>query len=47
VLISGANTHDSKMLAPLLDSNPGGRERAGRPRRRPVKLHADKQCHHG
>jgi transposase len=45
VLISGANTHDSKMLAPLLDTNPGVRERAGRPgrpRRRPVKLHADK-----
>jgi transposase len=45
VLVSGANTHDSKMLAPLLDTNPGVRERAGqpgRPRRRPDKLHADK-----
>jgi hypothetical protein len=23
VLITGANTHDSRMLAPLLDTNPG------------------------
>jgi transposase len=32
------------MLAPLLDTNPGVRERGGpgRPRRRPGKLHADK-----
>ena len=45
VLITGANTHDSRMLAPLLDTNPGVREQAGRPgrpRRRPEKLHADK-----
>ncbi|MCO1660993.1 IS5 family transposase [Pseudonocardia humida] len=45
VLITGANTHDSRMLAPLLDTNPGVREqvgRPGRPRRRPQKLHADK-----
>ena len=44
-LITGANTHDSRMLEPLLDTNPGVRERAGRagrPRRRPGKLHADK-----
>ena len=44
-LITGANTHDSRMLVPLLDTNPGIRERAGRPgrpRRRPGKLHADK-----
>ena len=37
-LITGANTHDSRMLVPLLDTNPGIRERAGRPgrpRRRP------------
>jgi transposase len=36
--ISGANAHDSTMLAPLLDTNPGVREhhrRPGRPRRRP------------
>jgi len=42
VLITGANTHDSRMLTALLDTNPGVRERAGRPRRRPEKLHADK-----
>ncbi|WFG47319.1 IS5 family transposase [Pseudonocardia alni] len=44
-VVSGANTHDSRMLAELLDTNPGVRERcgqAGRPRRRPGKLHADK-----
>jgi transposase len=44
-LVTGANTHDSRMLAPLLDTNPGVREHAGRPgrpRRRPGKLHADK-----
>ncbi|GAA4887021.1 IS5 family transposase [Pseudonocardia benzenivorans] len=44
-LVTGANAHDSRMLAPLLDTNPGVRERAGRPgrpRRRPDKLHADK-----
>ena len=44
-LVSGANTHDSRMLTELLDTNPGVREHAGRPgrpRRRPDKLHADK-----
>jgi transposase len=44
-LITGANAHDSTMLAPLLNTNPGVRERGGqpgRPRRRPGKLHADK-----
>lgn len=44
-LISGANAHDSTMLAALLDTNPGVRERRGRPgrpRRRPDKLHAEK-----
>ena len=36
-VITGANAHDSTMLAPLLDTNPGVRERRGqpgRPRRR-------------
>jgi transposase-like protein len=44
VLATGANTHDSTMLAPLLDTNPAVREHGGpgRPRRRPGKLHADK-----
>jgi transposase len=44
-LISGANTHDSKLFEPLLETNPavrGRRGRSGRPRRRPDKLHADK-----
>lgn len=44
-LVSGANTHDSRMLTELLDTNPGVREHAERPgrlRRRPDKLHADK-----
>lgn len=44
-LLSAANTHDSKLFEPLLDSNPavrGRRGRPGRPRRRPEKLHADK-----
>jgi transposase len=44
-LISGANTHDSQLFEPLLDTNPavrGRRNRSGRPRRRPEKLHADK-----
>ena len=42
VLISAANTHDSQLLMPLLDSLAPIRARRGRPRRRPVKLHADK-----
>jgi transposase len=45
VLLSAANTHDSKLFEPLLETNPavrGRRGRRGRPRRRPDKLHADK-----
>jgi transposase len=44
-LISAANTHDSKLFEPLLDTNPGVSRhpgRRGRPQRRPEKLHADK-----
>jgi transposase len=41
--VSGANRHDSMLVEPILDSMPPikgvGR---GHPRRRPVKLHADK-----
>ncbi len=44
-MLSAANTHDSKLFEPLLDTNPavrGRRGQPGRPRRRPDKLHADK-----
>jgi transposase len=43
VAVSGANRHDSMLVEPILDTMPaikrGGR---GHPRRRPLKLHADK-----
>ncbi len=43
MLVSGANRHDSLFVGPILDGMPtiklGGR---GHPRRRPIKLHADK-----
>lgn len=42
VLISAANTHDSHLLLPLLDSIAQIRSPRGRPRHRPAKLHADK-----
>lgn len=44
-LLSPANTHDSVLFEPLLETNPGvraHRHRPGRPRRRSDKLHADK-----
>ncbi len=37
-----ANCHDSKLLEALVDAVPAIRQSAGRPRRRPAKLHADK-----
>ena len=41
--LTGANRHDSAMLAPTLDAVPPVRSgKRGRPRRRPAKLHADK-----
>jgi transposase len=43
-LLSSANTHDSVLFEPLLETNPGFRRhchRPGRTRRRPEKLHAD------
>ncbi len=46
VTLSGANRHDSMMLAPTLDAVPGVRRGRGRPRRRLVKLHADKGYDH-
>jgi IS5 family transposase len=42
-MLSGANCHDSRMLAATLDAVPPIRDGCrGRPRRRPRKLHADK-----
>ena len=47
VALSGANRHDSTMLAAALDVVPGVRSgKRGRPRRRPAKLHADKAYDH-
>ena len=42
VLVSAANTHDSRLLVPLVDRVGPVRGRVGRPRRRPVRLYADK-----
>ena len=45
--LSGANRHDSRMLASTLDAVPSVRARhRGRPRRRPTKFHADKAYDH-
>ncbi|ALN74903.1 hypothetical protein M673_19440 (plasmid) [Aureimonas sp. AU20] len=44
--LSGANRNDSMMLAPTLDAVPSVRNGRGRPRRRPIKLHADKAYDH-
>lgn len=40
--MTAANVHDSRMLEPVLDAVPPIRQCAGRPRKRPAKLHADK-----
>jgi IS5 family transposase len=40
--LTPANVHDSTMLEPLLDAVPPVRQCAGRPRKRPAKLHGDK-----
>ena len=43
LVLTGANCHDSPLMAPTLDAIPPVRSgRRGRPRRRPDKLHADK-----
>ena len=42
VVLSAANVHDSRMLEAAIDAVPTIRQCAGRPRRRPAKLHADK-----
>ena len=47
VLLTAANVHDSTMLEPVLDAVPPVRQCAGRPRKRPGKLHADKGYDYG
>ena len=42
LLLTAANRHDSKLLTPLIEAVPPVRQCAGRPRKRPTKLHADK-----
>lgn len=42
VAVSGANTHDSPALKPLVRGIPAVRSRRGPRHRRPVKLRADK-----
>lgn len=46
VTLPGANRHDSMMLSATLEAVLGVRKGRGRPRRRPLKLHADKGYHH-
>lgn len=40
--LTGANAHDSVAFEALVDAVPPIRQRRGRPRKRPEKLHADK-----
>jgi IS5 family transposase len=42
VTLSAANVHDSQMMEATVDAIPPIRQRRGRPRRRPTKLHGDK-----
>jgi len=42
IVLTGANRHDSMALAEVVDAIHPVRQRCGRPRRRPDKLHADK-----
>jgi transposase len=42
LLLGAANVHDSRLFEPLLDAVLPIRQCAGRPRKRPAKLHADK-----
>lgn len=44
--ISGANRHDSRMMASTLDAVPPVGGQRGRPRQRPHELHADKGYDH-
>jgi transposase len=45
--LSAANEHDSRLFEPLLDAVPPVRQCAGRPRKCPAKLHADKGYDYG
>lgn len=47
VRLSPANRHDSLDVEPLVDTVPPIRQCAGRPRRRPAKLHGDKAYDYG
>src|SRR5918998_5859616 len=42
VVLTSANHHDSKALEELIDSSQPVKGKRGRPRKKPVKLHADK-----
>lgn len=42
VVLTGANRHDSMALTAVVDAVRPVRQKRGRPRRRPAKLHADK-----
>lgn len=42
VVLTGANRHDSMALSDVVDAVHPVRNRRGRPRKRPTKLHADK-----
>jgi len=42
VRLTAANVHDSRVFEHLIDAGPSVRQRRGRPRQRPAKLHADK-----
>lgn len=42
VVLTGANTHDTTQLQPLLAAIPPVRGRVGRPRRRPVAVQGDR-----
>lgn len=42
LVLTGANRHDSMALTATLDAIHPVRQRRGRPRKRPAKLHADK-----
>ena len=42
IRLTAGNVHDSRVFEDLIDAVPTVRQRRGRPRQRPTKLHADK-----